>query len=75
MTEKVQKGKADLVDSKFMKTQQKSDESSSETDSEEEYEKNPNSDISHVLEESEDEKGTPEFIHRYTVEIIAEYKD
>ena len=50
------------------------EESSSETDAEEDRKKTPNSDISHVLE-SEDETCLPEFIHRYSVEIISEYKD
>lgn len=52
--------------------EEKKGESSSETDEEEDKERTPNSDISHILE-SEDE--VAEFIHRYSVEIISENTD
>ena len=51
--------------------EEKKEESSSETDESEDKERTPNSDISHILE-SEDEFGTAEFIHRYSVDIISE---
>ena len=54
--------------------EEKKGESSSQTDEDEEKERTPNSDISHILE-SEDESGVAEFIHRYSVEIISENKD
>ena len=54
--------------------EEKKEESSSETDESEDKERTPNSDISHILE-SEDEFGTAEFIHRYSIDIISENQD